>query len=85
MKHKFKTNGVCPSFIKFDLNGEVVTNVEFEGGCPGNLKAIPILVDGLTATQIESKLSTITCGKRSTSCAAELSKFVMQASEESVQ
>ena len=34
--------------IELDLDGDVVHNVKFTGGCNGNLKAIPKLVEGLT-------------------------------------
>ncbi|MBE5939325.1 MAG: TSCPD domain-containing protein [Lachnospiraceae bacterium] len=37
----------CSTNIKFDIEGNVVKNIVFTGGCAGNLKAIPILVDGM--------------------------------------
>lgn len=72
MKHEFSTKGVCPNTIKFDLDGDIVTNIEFCGGCNGNLKAISMLVDGMNVDQIESKLKGNTCGSRPTSCADQL-------------
>ena len=41
--------------IELDLDGDVVHNVKFTGGCNGNLKAIPKLVEGLTVAQVEEK------------------------------
>ena len=46
------------------------------GGCDGNLKAIPLLLEGWTVDQIAEKLSGVTCGVRKTSCADLLSKAV---------
>lgn len=82
MRCEYKTKGVCASFINFDLDGNVVTNVSFNGGCNGNLKAISKLVDGMTVEQIEGYLKGNTCGMRSTSCADQLAQAVRKAYEE---
>ncbi len=79
---QYKTKGVCASMIQFDLEGNVVTNVAFAGGCNGNLKAISKLVDGMTVEQIEGYLKGNTCGMRSTSCADQLAKAVRSKYEE---
>ncbi len=62
-----------------DLDGDVGRNVTVVGGCNGNLKAIPILIEGWTVEQIESKLSGIECGMRKTSCGDQLAKAVRAA------
>ena len=81
-RHSYKTKNVCSQQINFDLEGNVVKNIEFIGGCNGNLKAISKLVDGWTVEQIEAKLSGNTCGVRPTSCADQLAKAVRAAYEE---
>ena len=83
MEYTYETKNTCSTIIKFTLNGNIVTNVEFVGGCPGNLQAIPKLVDGMTVEEIEKKISGIICGRRGTSCADQLAKAVRQAYEES--
>ena len=83
MEYVYKTRGVCSMFIKFNINDNVVTNIEFTGGCNGNLKAISKLVDGWTVEEIESKLKGNTCGNRPTSCADQLAIAVRTAYEES--
>lgn len=82
MRYSYKTNGTCSSVIEFDIDGDVITNVKFTGGCNGNLKAISSLVDGLTVTQIEERVKGITCGFKNTSCSDQLSKAVRKAYEE---
>ena len=82
MRHSFTTSGVCSRKIDFDLEGDVVKNIVFTGGCPGNLKAISILADGLTVEEITSKLDGNTCGFRNTSCPDQLAKAVRKAYEE---
>ena len=39
-----------------DLNGNVVTNIKYMGGCSGNLQSIERIFDGWTVEEIESKL-----------------------------
>lgn len=80
MKYSYKTNNTCSKEIRFDLNGDIVTNVEFlGGGCPGNLKALPRLVEGMNVSDIENKIGDIVCGMKGTSCAGELAKAVREA------
>ncbi len=82
MRYSYQPRGVCSMQINFDINNSVVTNIEFIGGCNGNLKAIAILCDGMTADEIEAKLSGNTCGFKSTSCADQFAKAVRAAANE---
>ncbi len=79
MDYVYTPENVCPIQIKFKMDGNIVSDIEFTGGCNGNLKAIAKLVDGWTVEQIEDKLSGNTCGRRPTSCADQLSKAVRAA------
>ena len=65
--------------INFDLDGDVVSNIEFLGGCNGNLKAISKLCDGMIVSEIEEKLLGNTCGYKDTSCADQFAKAVRRA------
>ncbi len=81
MKYSYRTKGTCSQQIDLDINDDVITNVKFYGGCNGNLKAISILVDGLTVDQITHKCADIQCGFKNTSCADQLAKAVLAARE----
>ncbi len=81
MRHDMPTEMVCSQLISFDLNDDVVSNIEFTGGCNGNLKAISKLVDGWTVEKIEQYLKGNTCGRRPTSCADQLARAVRKAYE----
>ena len=83
MQYQYKTQGTCSQAIQFDLEGNIVKNVSFYGGCNGNLKAISKLVEGMTVEEIEEKLAGNTCGFRPTSCADQLAKAVRKALNES--
>ena len=71
--------GTCCKHIKVVLDGKTIVNVEFDGGCNGNLKAISKLVEGMSVEDIEKQLAGNTCGFKTTSCADQLAKAVRQA------
>ena len=79
MRFDYKTENTCAQMISFDIDGDVVTNLSFLGGCNGNLKAIAKLADGWTAGRIEEMLIGNTCGRRPTSCADQLARAVRAA------
>lgn len=79
MTYEYKTKGTCSSRITFDLDGDVVKNVRFTGGCNGNLKGISSIVDGMKVSDITERLGGITCGYKDTSCPDQLAKAVTEA------
>ena len=81
MEYTYKTKNTCSMQISFHIDGNIITNVKFLGGCNGNLKAIGKLVDGLTVEEIENKLKGNICGLRPTSCADQLAIAVREAYE----
>ena len=83
MRYDYPTEFTCSQLISFDLDDNVVTNIEFMGGCNGNLKAISKLVDGWTVEKIEEYLKGNLCGRRPTSCADQLARAVRKAYDES--
>ena len=81
MSYIYKTKGTCSTQIELELDGDVVHNVKFTGGCNGNLQAIPKLVEGLTVAQVEEKIGGIKCGFKNTSCGDQLAKACREAYE----
>ena len=81
MSYQYHTKGTCSTLIEVELEGNVVKDVKFTGGCHGNLQAIPKLVEGLTVDQVEQKLSGIHCGFKNTSCGDQLAKACRTALE----
>lgn len=79
MEYTYRTKGTCAVQIKFDLDGDIVKNVKFLGGCNGNLQGIAKLVEGMKADEIESRLRGIKCGFKSTSCPDQLAIAVAEA------
>ena len=73
----FNTSGVCASKIFFQLDEEgKIHNLQSNGGCNGNLKAIGKLCEGQDAKEISSILKGNTCGFKKTSCADQLAKAI---------
>ena len=82
MDYTYNTVMTCSSQILFHIEDDVVTDIQFIGGCNGNLKAIAKLVDGWTVDKIEEYLLGNLCGRRPTSCADQLAKAVRKAYEQ---
>lgn len=85
MRYEYETKGTCAQTISFDIDGNVISNIEFYGGCNGNLKALSKILDGSTVEEIEEKLLGNTCGRRPTSCTDQLAIAVRKAYNESNQ
>ncbi len=81
MKYQATPKGVCSAKLEFELDGNVIHNVKFLGGCNGNLQAVSRLVEGLTVDQIKSKLLGIRCGFKDTSCSDQLACAILAAAE----
>lgn len=75
----YQTRGVCARGINVEVEDGIVKEVEFFGGCNGNLKAISKLVKGMKVDDVCALLEGNTCGPRSTSCADQLTKALRAA------
>ena len=79
MEHvKFSPKGVCSIQIDFDIENGKIYNVQYVGGCNGNLKAIGRLVEGRDAKEVADILRGNTCGMKGTSCADQLARAIDQ-------
>lgn len=75
---RYKTQGVCSSFIDIELKDGIIESVAFTGGCNGNLQGIGSLVKGMPAKEAIEKLKGIRCGFKSTSCPDQLAQALEQ-------
>lgn len=76
---EFRPSGVCSRLIKVDVDGDIVKNVEFVGGCAGNTQGVASLIAGMNVHDAISRLEGIKCGFKSTSCPDQLAKALKQA------
>lgn len=74
----YKTRGTCSSQISFDVVDGKLHNVQFTGGCNGNLKGIGALVEGQAIQEVIQKLEGIRCGFKSTSCPDQLAQALKE-------
>ena len=74
MQYEYKTNGVCSRTIFFEVEDNKVKNVQFVGGCNGNLKGIGSLVEGMDIDEVIARLEGTTCGGKKTSCPDQLAQ-----------
>ena len=81
MQYTYKTKGTCSQMISFEVNNNIVTNVQFFGGCNGNLKGIGKLVEGMNIDEIISRVEGVTCGMKATSCPDQLAQALKAAKE----
>lgn len=75
----YQPSGVCSKLIRVDVHDDVVHNVEFIGGCSGNLQGISSLIKGMSVDEAISRVEGIRCGGKSTSCPDQLAKALKQA------
>ncbi len=81
MQFEYKTKGTCSQHILFEIEENKVKNVQYIGGCNGNLKGIGSLVEGMDVDEVISRLEGTTCGMKSTSCPDQLAQALKQAKE----
>ena len=79
MQYEYKPRGTCSQKIFFDIEDGKVKNVQFLGGCNGNLKGIGALVEGMNVDEVISRLEGTKCGMKSTSCPDQLAKALKEA------
>ena len=79
MHYEYTTKGTCSRTILFDLEDGKVHNVQFLGGCNGNLKGIGQLVEGMDVDDVIAKLEGTTCGMKKTSCPDQLAQALKEA------
>ena len=78
MSYEYKTKGTCSQRILFDIEDNKVKNVQFIGGCNGNLKGIAALVEGMDVQDVISRVEGIKCGMKSTSCPDQLAQALKE-------
>lgn len=79
MQFEYKTKGTCSQYILFDIEDGKVKNVQYIGGCNGNLKGIGALVEGMNIDDVIARVDGIRCGSKETSCPDQLATALKQA------
>ena len=82
MQFESKTKGTCSQRIYFRIEDGRVYDVEFLGGCNGNLQGIGKLVEGMEVNEVITRLEGIHCGMKPTSCPDQLAAALKKAKEQ---
>ena len=78
MSKTYITKGTCSSKIHFNVENDLLQDVRFENGCPGNLQGISTLVEDMHIGDVIKKLRGVPCGNRGTSCPDQLARALEQ-------
>lgn len=70
----YQTQGTCCQMMNVEIENDIIVDVEFFGGCNGNLKGIKELVRGMNINDVAAKLKGIKCGPKMTSCPDQLAQ-----------
>ncbi len=79
MEYVYNTVGTCAKQISFEIVDNKLHNVKFLNGCPGNLRAMELLLEGKDISEVSTMLKGVTCGMKSTSCSDQLVKGIEEA------
>ena len=73
MKYQYTTSGTCSKLINIDIAADgTVADIQFIGGCNGNLQGIAAMARGLKPADVAQRLRGIRCGSKPTSCPDQL-------------
>lgn len=74
----FTTSGTCSRAINFEVEDNIITHVDFVGGCSGNTQGVSRLIEGMNIHDAINKIEGIKCGVRNTSCPDQLAKALKE-------
>ena len=74
---QYRTTGTCSQMIQVKINDGIIEDVDFLGGCNGNLKGIKSLVKGMKIDEVIKRLNGIKCGSKPTSCPDQLAQCLI--------
>ena len=79
MQYEYTTKGTCSRSILFEIEDNKLKNVQYIGGCNGNLQGIGSLVEGMDVDEVIARLEGTTCGGKPTSCPDQLAQALKEA------
>lgn len=80
-KITYTTHGTCSRSIDITVDGDIVSDVVFHGGCSGNTQGISALVKGMKIEDAITRMKGIKCGSKPTSCPDQLATALTELTE----
>lgn len=81
-KFSYKPQGVCSIQITFEIDNDILKNVQFTRGCAGNTTGISRLVEGMKVDDVIARLKGTDCNGKGTSCPDQLAAALEAAKAE---
>lgn len=81
-RFSYTPHGVCSAQIDFEIDGDIVKNIQFTRGCNGNTQGVAKLADGMKVTDVIARLKGLNCNGRGTSCPDQLARALELALQE---
>lgn len=82
MKKTYFTHGTCCKAFNIEIEDGRIRNVDFYGGCNGNLQGICSLIKGMRIDDVVARLKGIRCGGKPTSCPDQLLQALLEMKKE---
>lgn len=80
--YEYTPNGVCSKKMKFEIEDNIIKNIEIIGGCHGNSQGVISLCKDQPIDYVINRLKGIKCGFRNTSCPEQLAIALEQYKKE---
>jgi uncharacterized protein (TIGR03905 family) len=77
----YRPQGVCSQLIEIETENGIIQDVQFLGGCNGNLQGISALIKGMSVEDAKERLRGIQCGFKDTSCPDQLARALEEMSQ----
>ena len=81
MKYTYSPQGVCSMQMIFEIDGNIIKDLQIIGGCPGNTVGVSHLVKGKTIDEVINLLKGIPCGAKGTSCPDQVATALLEYKE----
>lgn len=81
MKYSYTPQGVCSMQMIFEIDGNIIKDLQIIGGCPGNTVGVSLLVKGKTIDEVINLLKGIPCGGKGTSCPDQVATALLEYKE----
>lgn len=81
MKYIYSPKGTCSMQMIFEIDGDILKDLQIIGGCPGNTIGVSALVKGRKVDEVIELLKGIPCGNKGTSCPDQVARALQEYKE----
>ncbi|MCL2842977.1 MAG: TIGR03905 family TSCPD domain-containing protein [Oscillospiraceae bacterium] len=78
MEYTYQTQGVCSRTMRISVEDGIITQLQVDGGCDGNLSGISRLVAGMPVEEVIARLEGVRCDDKPSSCPDQLARALKE-------